>query len=380
MGLNGSKIMPDSVWLVATGLIRSINYGARSSACRGFMRWIYYAKVALHRFPVIKMDDPDLLSKAISQAFLARYVAAVSLVAFAYDHLLTLDREIQHIWGNRNRGIIPKVVWIMNRYLTEAIIIYMAYGTVLLGSMSNLYVFADSGTVLVFSGFAKALDTFAYVVATKPVNISVSYRYRHCQMQEAHLGACHIRHGFCIDNALLSVIAVLRLFNLWDRQKKIANVLISGFMISLLTSAALTIYKTLQSQDALFFFPPIQTCVLSTTPKNLAPFLAIWLGFDIFLIIVAFYNALDRPHRTHVEVIDVILRDGALLLIAVFAIRLIPLVLSIVGDPVQAIGSANALWVVDSIVSSRMHLRVEGLHNLTFPRHSRGRLELQETD
>uniref|UniRef100_A0A0W0FVQ9 DUF6533 domain-containing protein n=1 Tax=Moniliophthora roreri TaxID=221103 RepID=A0A0W0FVQ9_MONRR len=315
MGLNGSKIMPDSVWLVATGLIRSINYGARSSACRGFMRWIYYAKVALHRFPVIKMDDPDLLSKAISQAFLARYVAAVSLVAFAYDHLLTLDREIQHIWGNRNRGIIPKVVWIMNRYLTEAIIIYMAYV-----DLQRLWTLSRMLS-------PRSPLTFQFLIDT------VIVRCKRLIWVLAISGTVFV--------STTHFIAVLRLFNLWDRQKKIANVLISGFMISLLTSAALTIYKTLQSQDALFFFPPIQTCVLSTTPKNLAPFLAIWLGFDIFLIIVAFYNALDRPHRTHVEVIDVILRDGALLLIAVFAIRLIPLVLSIVGDPVQAIGSAK---------------------------------------
>ncbi|KAI3605196.1 hypothetical protein WG66_013116 [Moniliophthora roreri] len=294
---------------------------------------VYYARSCPALTPRHQEMDNTSLIEGMTEAFLARYIAAVSLVIIVYDHLLTLDREVLSMWRSRDRGLAPKIIWALNRYFSEAIVAYIAY-------------------VELQRDWMMLCDRFVWVFAVSST---------------LFISTTHF-------------IIVLRLFNLWGPQKRTAAILISGFVIALATALGLVVYIILQVKMH-YLPPPFHTCFFLYLPKSLPSFLAIWLGFDTFLFIVAFYNALERPHRTNVEVIDIVLREGALLLLAAFGIRLIPLVLTIVGNPVQAFGSMNILWVVDSIVSSRIHLRVEDLRHLKFPTHPEGLgLELQGMD
>lgn len=35
------------------------------------------------------------------------------------------------------------------------------------------------------------------------------------------------------------------------------------------------------------------------------------IGFDVFLILLAVFNAFERPHKTHADILDSLHRDGA---------------------------------------------------------------------
>lgn len=53
---------------------------------------------------------------------------AIAVILLFWDHLSTLDREVSCIWTNPEEGYIGKIVFSLNRYLTEALLVYSAYG------------------------------------------------------------------------------------------------------------------------------------------------------------------------------------------------------------------------------------------------------------
>ncbi len=53
---------------------------------------------------------------------------AVALVLILWDHCLTLAEEVATMWGPLNERIITKVIHLLNRYFTEAVLIYRLYG------------------------------------------------------------------------------------------------------------------------------------------------------------------------------------------------------------------------------------------------------------
>ncbi|KAJ7437586.1 hypothetical protein B0H11DRAFT_1935879 [Mycena galericulata] len=58
-----------------------------------------------------------------------RYFSAVAFIALVFDHIITLDQEIITIWTNPNVRWHSKAAFLINRYLTEAIIAYVVYRT-----------------------------------------------------------------------------------------------------------------------------------------------------------------------------------------------------------------------------------------------------------
>jgi hypothetical protein len=52
---------------------------------------------------------------------------AATFLAVVYDHVITLGEEVTTIWKNRAVRLQSKAAFIINRYLTEAIIAYVVY-------------------------------------------------------------------------------------------------------------------------------------------------------------------------------------------------------------------------------------------------------------
>ncbi|KAJ7707873.1 hypothetical protein B0H14DRAFT_719030 [Mycena olivaceomarginata] len=56
-----------------------------------------------------------------------RYMSAVAVSVFVYDHLLTWAEEIRLIWFNSNADLSHRINYMVNRYSTGAMLIYVAY-------------------------------------------------------------------------------------------------------------------------------------------------------------------------------------------------------------------------------------------------------------
>ncbi|KAF9019717.1 hypothetical protein BDP27DRAFT_1354894, partial [Rhodocollybia butyracea] len=244
----------------------------------------------------------------------AKYFSGVALVSIFYDHLLTLHSEISTIWANPNRDYFPKLTYVMNRYYTEAIVIYVAY---------------------VLSGTASLNDSecrrFIWVFAlTATVFIGTTQFF-----------------------------ILFRVYHSWDKRKHLVIILLAGFTAFITASTTLAIITVADAQDHVQYNPALRTCIIFELPSILPYMLGSLLGFHLFLILLALYNAFERPHRTHADIIDSLHSDGARLFIVL--LRLLTVIMSVVGSPADCFGVLNIVWALDSIITSRIHMRVEGL-------------------
>ncbi|KAF4609488.1 hypothetical protein D9613_012340 [Agrocybe pediades] len=65
------------------------------------------------------------ISAILKQAETVSYVATALAVGAVYDHLITLDREIELVW-KRTRWNVVQFLFLTSRYLSDAILIYGA--------------------------------------------------------------------------------------------------------------------------------------------------------------------------------------------------------------------------------------------------------------
>ncbi|KAK0445794.1 hypothetical protein EV421DRAFT_293203 [Armillaria borealis] len=65
-----------------------------------------------------------------------KYSPAAAMVLILWDHCLTLGEEVATIWGPRNERILTKAVYLLNRYFTEATLIYRIY-VIIQGQSTN---------------------------------------------------------------------------------------------------------------------------------------------------------------------------------------------------------------------------------------------------
>ncbi|SJL02631.1 uncharacterized protein ARMOST_05963 [Armillaria ostoyae] len=63
----------------------------------------------------------------VGQLLFAKYTPPAAAVLVLWDHSLTFDEEVATMWRPLNGQILTRVVYIMNRYFTEAVMLYTAY-------------------------------------------------------------------------------------------------------------------------------------------------------------------------------------------------------------------------------------------------------------
>ncbi|SJL02664.1 uncharacterized protein ARMOST_05998 [Armillaria ostoyae] len=253
-------------------------------------------------------------------AFLAvRYSPTAAACLMIWDHLLTLDQEIDAIWISRNKEYLPKLIYVLNRYFAEGVLLYTAY--VMVG--------------------------------------------------------------------LLQFIIAMRVYKSWDNQKRAGCVLLVAFSVCIsaaIVLAVITVIIFLMSKrESATFVPhflwynnarsakgliPVQhlgnVCSVAGIPRTIPALLATLLAFDILIVLMVLYRALEKPRRTHIEAINSFHRDGARLYLGVCLLWLLLLIVSIISENEPHIFFALlcASWALNTNIGCRVHLRVEGLKHL----------------
>ncbi|KAK7059983.1 hypothetical protein R3P38DRAFT_2838845 [Favolaschia claudopus] len=264
--------------------------------------------------------------------FATRYISAICVSALFYDHLLTLEREILLVWLNSLAGMWNRFGFIVNRYLTEAVAIYVGY---------------------LYSGVGQGI--------TNEISCQASVWI------------------FTICNSLFIAVSYFlimwRVYTLWDRRPFIKWILLGVFFVSMIIAVVFGILCAIQMQASVSSNPVIRMCTLTQKPWGLKYTLAALTGFDLFIIVMSIINALDKPHKRQADVMTSLQHDGARMfvrrLMASFPVvlRLISLIIAIVGNETNFFGAILISWSMCSIASSRIQLRVESLrfYRLTTP-------------
>ncbi|KAJ7131557.1 hypothetical protein C8R43DRAFT_1133773 [Mycena crocata] len=266
-------------------------------------------------------------------------VAAIAAAMLLYDHILTWVEEVTCIWNNPAAGAGNRIGFMVNRYITEAMVIYVAYmlsgGSEGLTDKDFIWLFAIASTVFV---------------------------------------------------ALSHFIIMARVYTLWDRRKMIKWILMGSFGVAISISMAFSILSAHEVQPFLEYNPVIHMCTFAKKPWSLPFMLGALTVFDLFIIALTVWNALDRPHQKQADVMTALQRDGAMMFVGLFrkshcsksllycshefflpVLRVVSLMMAIFGDPSNCFVTLSFVWSLCSMVNSRIQLRVEGLR---FIRHT----------
>ncbi|KAJ7163071.1 hypothetical protein C8R46DRAFT_333944 [Mycena filopes] len=247
-----------------------------------------------------------------------RFVSALAVAVLLYDHILTLGDEIELIWCNQLATTSHRVAFMMNRYLTEVMVLYV--GMVLSGTDGN----QNTGSC----------HTFIWIFTV----FSILF-----------VGGSHL-------------VLMGQLYILWDRRPTIRWILCGSFVLAMGCATLFFFLAGSQVQSSTSYNPLIRMCTFTQKPWAMDFALVTLTIFDLFIIIMTISNGFHRPYKTESEVLLALLRDGAGMFVALFLLRVANLLMGLFGGPIQAFITLIFIWSMCSIVSSRIQLRVEAFN------------------
>ncbi|KAJ7274118.1 hypothetical protein C8J57DRAFT_1314694 [Mycena rebaudengoi] len=243
------------------------------------------------------------------------FATVVGFAAMVYDHILTAETEMRVVWANRNAGVLHKLAFGISRYMPEVVIGY---------------------TVYVFSGTARDLNDVS------------------CRAFIWLFGATAVLFA-----AISHSVLVLRIYNLWDQRKSVARILMALFILGILATIVIGIFCQLQLKP--IFLQTFAICTVKVKPKILSVLFIVQSLFDVVIVFIAVWNALERPHRNTGDMISSLQKDGLVLLCILFAVRTSYLIVSFVGNAGQTFAMVSTGWALASILTARLNLRIDGL-------------------
>ncbi|KAJ7146734.1 hypothetical protein C8R44DRAFT_864464 [Mycena epipterygia] len=261
-----------------------------------------------------------------------KYFSAVSFIAVVFDHLITIDDEVNTIWNNPNVRLHSKAAFIVNRYLTEGVMAYVVY---------------------IFSGTGTTLDTTVYQNVSNSVPLIM---YIRCWRFIWIYGITCIVAG-----AISHFVILIRVYSLWDHRASVARILTAAFTVCISTTTILGVFAAIQIEPDLSYFEPLQTCVFGSKPKVITAMLGVLSFFDFFIVLLIIFNAIDRPRLTHIEIVSALQKDGLGLFLTIFALRFADFVVSIFQTPTEVFVAITTVWGFATIINARLHMRLKGL-------------------
>jgi hypothetical protein len=240
------------------------------------------------------MSSPPLLADifiAIVQDIQStRYAELASTVVVVYDHLITLDGEVELIW--KSSWSMGKTLFVLNRYYTLFSIIFNNYAL------------------------------FGYTLTD-------SFCLRWFQWQGwICLAACMIAQ----------VILQMRLYALYFLNKKVLVLMVVGFLIASALSATVmgTVLSGITATPS-YAFPGTPFCIAFGVPNHFFLFWVPILFFEIFLCWLALFRGFQTLnfngslYHAGRHIVNVLIRDSVMYFLVMFAAYLTNMLIWVAG-------------------------------------------------
>lgn len=248
-----------------------------------------------------------------------RYFTLTGCVVLLWDHLLTFGDELKYIW--KWPVELSKVVFVFNRYVVEGALCLSVYVLLeLRGSLSQ----EMCHTFILFV-------TCTSIVAMTIANSTVTF---------------HIQ-------------------SIWDKRTAITYALLVGFIITYGVTMVCVGFVVKDLQAHVQWAPEVKSCIITHKPIPIAGVWAGMVGFDIFVLVMLFANAVNRPYRENSEIVNALRRDGIKFLTALLFMRIINLGLTIFCTAGEILVIVFFLWAMVSLTLSRFLLMVKATERET---------------
>ncbi|KAJ6515865.1 hypothetical protein C8R45DRAFT_1206033 [Mycena sanguinolenta] len=271
----------------------------------------------------------------VSSILAMRYLSAVGVTVILYDHCLTLLDEVRYIWFNPQTGLGARASFLLNRYVTEGMIIYVAY---MLGGNSRGL--SNEVNLRITNAFLtrSSCQTFVWVFGV--------------------VGAISI--------ALQQFTLVTRVYTLWERRPKIKWIVMVAFAVQTALTTVFSILAAQQMQLHVTYALPIHMCSISQKPWALVAMTGTLAAFGLFIICMTIVNALDRPYTKQADVVTSLRRDGGMMFFLIFLLTVANFLMTLLGTPADCLVTLVLVWAFYRIVASRMELRLEAIRLIRF--------------
>lgn len=228
---------------------------------------------------------------------------------------MTFNTELETIWCNPNTRWLSKLFFVINRYLTEAILIFIGY------------LFSESATTL-----------------NDAVCLQFIWLYG---------------IGCVVFQATSHFILVIRIYRLWDRRNDVARnlTIMFGFFMAAMIVVGVFIVRDLKP----IYNALLHTCLLSNKPIAMQALYGVTCAFDLAMVIFIIFNAMDRPRLTNVQMASDLHKDGMGIFMVLFVIRLTNFMVAIFFDISILFISTTTAWALSTIINSRFQMRLEAL-------------------
>jgi len=259
----------------------------------------------------------------------SRYLSAAGVVILFYDHLLTLGDEVEYIW--HSRWSFPKGLFLFIRYLVPIAMIINTYQ---------------------MSGLSQAVlsDKFCVVWLCTA----------------AYLGLISIAIG--------NFIVLLRLWVLWERNRRLMGWTIVYYVVTQVAAVACSTITLGKMIDASSFQKELHLCIIS----NRADFALLWapgIFFEVMVFATACWNAVERPRDRNSPFVKAMYRDGLAYFLVLFSLRMCNLMLALFAPTTLVFLGVFFIWCSCTTTLSRLvinlrRVTVKSTRQSEIPRHT----------
>ncbi|KAJ6464360.1 hypothetical protein C8R45DRAFT_1023812 [Mycena sanguinolenta] len=277
--------------------------------------------------------DAELLHSIVvglQNVVTSRYVSVAGYVVLLYDHLLTLDDEVEYIW--RANNTVAKILFLILRYLVPLFL---------------------TGEAITRSGLA--------VVPMSDV-VRRSYGFIHPSV-----------YAGLVSIAISNFLVLLRIWTTLPRGHLLVVRSLWFFIVMQLVGLAVTTWVITNMIPVLYFDASVGFCSFSSKPKVAG----LWIPgliFEVVVFVTVCWNALDRPRAlgtdSEAHITRMLFRDGITYFIV--SLRIANTVLAFVAPVSLIFVVVYFIWATTTVTTSRLIInsRREG-------GEAKGRRELQ---
>ncbi|KAJ7478038.1 hypothetical protein B0H11DRAFT_2281210 [Mycena galericulata] len=267
------------------------------------------------------MDAAELHSVvvAIQNVDISRYVGAAGYVLLLYDHVLTLDAEVEYIWSAPSS--VAKILFLILRYMVP---IVLTVETILRSGLPVIPMSDNLGASL--SHFKSSLKSQAY---TGWLTIFIS-----------------------------NFLVLLRIWTTLPYGHRLKAWSIGFFIVAQLTSFAVTTWVIVANMIPVLVFDALfGLCTFSSKP-NVVGLWVVGLAFEVVVFLTVCWTTLYLPREfgpdLDVAVTRLFLRDGVIYFIILFALRIANTIIAIVSPVSSLFVVVFLIWAATTTTTSRL--------------------------
>ncbi|KAJ7832001.1 hypothetical protein B0H13DRAFT_2430149 [Mycena leptocephala] len=281
---------------------------------------------------------------AVQNVFTTRYVSAAGYVVLLYDHLLTLDLEVEYIWSAPNTS--AKILFLIMRYMVP---LFLTGETITRNGLS----------VIPMSDVPQSPDEAAMLISFLGAKSGTHSRYRILVsfLAVVNVDAPSQTYAGWFSINISNFLVLLRIWATLPRGHRLIAWSLAFFITVQLANFGVTSWTVSNMIPVFFYDPAAGFCSFSSKP-NVAGLFLPGLIFEVVVFVTVCWNVLDRPRALGTDpesyITCVFFRDGMIYFVVLTVLRVANVVLSFVAPVSLIFVAVYFIWAATTITTSRL--------------------------